>query len=151
MSAAVLERHVRPHTTHHSEPFIPARPIERVKASADLGHFFGLQIVQTQSDLCHLEIEAGDCLEVDFDRREIRHDGLYLISIRHDDDGGGSWYGARRFAFRPTMGRGCELWGFDICAEQWAPVSADMQSRISTYGEIREVFKPMSKLRKAAK
>lgn len=147
MSAAVLERRARPRAAPPAARGIPAHAVERVSAPADLGHFFGMQMVQTHAALCHPEIEAGDCLEVDFDRREIRHDGLYMITIRHDD--GGDWHGARRFQFRPAAA-GCELWGFDIGAENWAPVPPGMQSRITVHGEVREVYKPASKLRRTA-
>lgn len=146
MSAAVIERRARPRAAPPAARGLPARAVERVSTPADLGHFFGLQLVQVHATLCQPEIEAGDCIEVDFDRREIRHDAMYLITIRHDD--GGDWHGARRFQFRPGTG-GCALWGFDICAENWAPVTSAMQSRITVQGEIREVYKPMSKLRRA--
>lgn len=147
MSAAVLECRARPRATPPAARGIPAHAVERVTTPADLGHFFGLQMVQTHAALCHPEIEAGDCVEVDFDRREIRHDGFYMITIRHDD--GSEWHGARRFQFRPAA-TGCELWGFDICAENWAPMTSAMQARITVHGEVREVFKPASKLRRAA-
>lgn len=147
MSAAVLERRARPRAAPPAARGIPAHAVERVSAPTDLGHFFGLQMVQTHAALCHPEIEAGDCLEVDFDRREIRHDGLYMITIRHDN--GVEWHGARRFQFRPAAA-GCELWGFDIGAENWAPVPPGMQSRITVHGEVREVYKPASKLRRTA-
>lgn len=147
MNAAVVERRARPRATPPVARGLPARAVEQMGTPAELCHFFGLQMVQTHAALCHPEIEAGDCLEVDFDRREIRHDGLYMITIRHDD--GGEWHGARRFQFRPGA-VGCDLWGFDICTEHWAPVTPDMRSRITVYGEIREVFKPASKLRRAA-
>lgn len=147
MSAAVLERRARQRATPPPARGIPAHAVERVTTPADLAYFFGLQIVQTHVALCDPEIEAGDCIEVDFDRREIRHDGLYMITIRHDE--GSEWHGARRFQFRPAA-TGCELWGCDIGAERWAPVTSSMQARITVYGEVREVFKPASKLRRAA-
>lgn len=147
MSTAVLERRAKPRATSPATRGLPARAAEQVTASADRGHFFGLQLVQVHAALCHPEIEAGDCIEVDFNRRAIRHDGLYMITIRHDD--GGEWHGARRFQYR-TGAAGCALWGFDIGAENWAPVSAAMQSRITVHGEVREVYKPASKLRRAA-
>lgn len=147
MSAAVLERRARARTTPAVARGIPARTIEQVSTPTDLGHFFGLQLVQVHAALCQPEIEAGDCIEVDFDRREIRHDGLYLITIRHND--GCKWHGARRFQFRPGL-IGCDLWGFDICQESWGPVSVAMQSRMVVHGEIHEVYKPASKLRRAA-
>ncbi len=147
MSAAVLARRARPRVTPPAVRGLPARTIEQITGPADLGHFFGLQMIQTHAALCHPEIEAGDCIEVDFDRREIRHDGLYMITIRHD--GGGAWHGARRFQFRPAAS-GCSLWGFDIGAANWTAVSPAMQSRITVHGEVREVYKPASKLRRAA-
>lgn len=147
MSAAALERRERPRPAPPAARGIPAHAVERVTTPADLGHFFGLQLVQVHAALCHPEIEAGDCISVDFDRREICHDGLYMITIRHDD--GGEWLGARRFQFRPAATR-CELWGLDIGAENWAPVTAAMQSRLVVLGEVREVYKPASKLRRAA-
>jgi hypothetical protein len=148
MNAAVVERRARPRATPPVARGLPARAVEQMGTPAELGHFFGLQMVQTHAALCHPEIEAGDCLEVDFDRREIRHDGLYMITIRHEDNS--SWHGARRFAFRPATTGGCELWGLDIGAENWAPMAPAMQSRITVHGEIREVYKPASKLRRAA-
>lgn len=147
MSAAVLERRARQRPTPPAALGIPAHAVERVTTSADLGHFFGLQMIQTHAALCHPEIEAGDCIEVDFDRREIRRDGLYMITIRHE--GGSEWLGARRFQFRPGTG-GCSLWGCEIGSERWAPVTPAMQARITVHGEVREVFKPASKLRRAA-
>lgn len=147
MSAAVIERRARTRAAPPAARGIPAHAVERIATPADLGHFFGLQLVQVHSALCVPEIEAGDCIEADFDRREVRHDGLYMISISHAD--GGEWYGARRFALRPTADNGTELWGFDICGEHWAPISSAMQSRITVHGEVREVYKPTSKLRRA--
>lgn len=147
MSAAVLERRARPRATPPAALGLPARTIEQITGPADLGHFFGLQMIQTHAALCHPEIEAGDCLEVDFDRREVRHDGLYMITIRHHD--GSEWHGARRFQFRPGA-VGCVLWGFDIGAENWAPITPAMQSGLVIHGEVREVYKPASKLRRAA-
>ena len=148
MSTAVLDRCMKSRSTPPAIRPLPARAVEQVATPSDLGHFFGQQMVQVHAALCAPEIEAGDCIEVDFDRREVRYDGLYMIAIKHDD--GGIWYGARRFAFRPSAGGGTELWGFDICTEHWASISAAVQSRITVYGEIREVFKPASKLRRAA-
>lgn len=148
MSAAVLEHRARPRAALQGPLGLPARAIEQVGAPADLGHFFGLQMIQTHAAMCHPEIEAGDCIEVDFDRREIRHDGLYMITIRHDD--GCSWHGARRFALRPAPTGGCELWGLDICSGDWSPLSTAMQSRITVFGEVREVYKPIRKLRRSA-
>lgn len=148
MSAAALERPAQPpRAALQSSPGLPARAIEQVGAPADLGHLFGEQLVQVHAALCYPEIEAGDCIAVDFDRREIRHDGLYMITIRHDD--GGNWYGARRFQFRPVVG-GCELWGLNLAAENWVPLTPAMRARITVYGEIREVYKPASKLRRAS-
>lgn len=148
MSAAVLELRAGPRAALQDSRGLPARAIEQVSAPADLGHFFGLQMVQTHAALCSPEIEAGDCIEVDFDRREVRHDGLYMIAISHDD--GGHWYGAQRFALRPAASGGTELWSFDICAERWAPVTPAMRLRITVYGEVREVYKAVSKLRRSA-
>ena len=147
MSAAVLERRARQRATPPAALGIPAHAVDRVTTSADLGHFFGLQMIQTHAALCHPEIEAGDCIEVDFDHREVRHDGLYMITIRHED--GGEWHGARRFQLRPGSG-GCDLWGCDVGSERWAPVTSAMQARITVHGEVREVYKPASKLRRAA-
>lgn len=147
MNASVLERRAWPRAAPFVARGLQARAVEKLGAPAELGHIFGLQMVQTNAALCHPEIEAGDCLEVDFDRRAIRHDGLYMITIRHDD--GAHWYGARRFQLRPALS-GCELWGFNISAETWAPLSQDMTNRITVYGEILEVFKPVSKNRRAA-
>ncbi|WCM88809.1 hypothetical protein [Acidovorax sp. NCPPB 3576] len=126
---------------------LPARAVERIAAPDDLAHLFGQQLVQVHAPLCHPEIESGDCIEVDFDRRTFRHDGLYLIAIDHED--GARWHGARRFQIRPDT-EGCRLWGLDVAAQAWAPVSPDLQSRITVYGVVREVYKPASKLRRAA-
>ena len=147
MSAAALEYCARPRATLPLPQGMPARAVEQVSTLADLSHFFGLQMFQTHAALCHPEIEAGDCIEVDFDRREIRHDGLYMITLRHSD--GSSWHGARRFALRPAPAGGSELWGFDICSEAWSPLSTSIQSRIVIFGEVREVYKPISKLRRS--
>lgn len=133
------------HSAHQRT--LSARAVEQVPAPGEMAHFFGLQMIQAHAALCYPEIEAGDCIEVDFDRRTIRHDGLYLIRITHDD--GGYWHGARRFQIRPAVG-GCELWGMDVAAQTWAPITPAMQSRITVYGEIHEVFKPVSKLRRAS-
>lgn len=139
----------RPAASPPSAPrrMLPARNVEQVAAAGELAHFFGLQMIQTHAAMCHPEIEAGDCIEVDFDRRHIRHDGLYLIAIDHDD--GGRWYGARRFQYRPGHA-GVELWGKEVSSQDWHPVTSAMQSRITVFGEVREVFKPVSKLRRAA-
>lgn len=145
MSPAALERPAFAWPVIYNS--VPARGVEQVDDASGLGNFYGLKMVQVHAALYHPEIEAGDCIEVNFDHNEIRHDGLYMITIRHED--GSHWYGARRFRFKPTVG-GCELWGFDIGTASWSPVTRAMRSRLTVYGEIREVFKPVSKLRRAS-
>jgi hypothetical protein len=142
MNASILK--VRT-SVYPADRGLPAGLIEQIAAPSEFARFFGAHMVQVHAALCHPEIEAGDCIAVDFDRREIGHDGLYMITISHDD--GSKWYGARRFQFRPAD-EGSALWCFDLGGESWSPVTREMRSRITVCGEIREVYKPASKLRR---
>ncbi|SFE19642.1 hypothetical protein [Paracidovorax konjaci] len=123
---------------------LPARAVEKVVDVGKLGPIFGLHLIQVQATLLASEIEAGDCIEVDFDRRAVAYDGLYLVEIDHAD--GSRWHCARRFQRIPGE-NGIELWGCNVSAERWARVPPEMLPRITIHGEIREVFKPMSKQR----
>ncbi|MBB6578973.1 hypothetical protein HNP33_003078 [Comamonas odontotermitis] len=107
----------------------------------------GARLVQAGGDLRYPEIVSGDVLHIDFDVKTIRHDGLYLIVIHGRDGSRWRWRCARRFMRMPgfTTG-GVVLHGQDVAAEGWAPVPDEMMSRIEVFGEIREVFKPVSKL-----
>lgn len=124
---------------------LPARAVEQVVDVGELGPIFGLHLIQVQATLLASEIEAGDCIEVDFDRRAVAYDGLYLVEIDQGD--GSRWHCARRFQRIPGE-NGVELWGCNVSAERWARVPADMLPRITIHGEIRDVFKPMSKQRR---
>lgn len=124
---------------------LPARAVEKDVDVGELGPIFGLHLIQVQATLLASEIEAGDCIEVDFDRRAVDYDGMYLIVIDHAD--GSPWHCARRFQRIPGE-NGPEVWACNISATGWARVPADMLPRITIHGEIREVFKPMSKQRR---
>ncbi|AVS88241.1 hypothetical protein C8238_08355 [Paracidovorax avenae] len=123
---------------------LPARAVEKAVEVDQVASISGLHLIQVQATLLASEIEAGDCIEVDFDRRAVAYDGLYLVEIDQGD--GGRWHCARRFQHIPGE-NGIELWGCNVSAERWARVPAEMLSRITIHGEIREVFKPTSKRR----
>lgn len=124
---------------------IPARAVQKVAEVGQLTSIFGLHLIQVQTTLLASEIEAGDCIEVDFDRRAVAYDGLYLVEIGHAD--GSRWHCARRFQRIPGE-NGIELWACNISATGWARVPADMLPRITIHGEIRDVFKSASKQRR---
>lgn len=124
---------------------LPARAVEKVAEVSQLAPIYGLHLIQVQATLLASEIEAGDCIEVDFDRRAVAYDGLYLVEI--DDGDGSRWHCARRFQRIPGE-NGIELWACNISATGWARVPADMLTRITIHGEIRDVFKSMSKQRR---
>lgn len=124
---------------------LPARAVEKVVDVGELGPIFGLHLIQVQATLLASEIEAGDCIEVDFDRRAVAHDGMYLVEIDHAD--GSRWHCARRFQRIPGE-NGVELWACNISATGWARVPGDMLPRITIHGEIRDVFKSTSKQRR---
>ncbi|WP_312834470.1 hypothetical protein [Comamonas sp.] len=106
---------------------------------------YGSQILQAGGDLRYPEIVTGDVLQIDFDVKSIKHDGLYLIVIRSKD--GAPWRCARRFMRVPSFSSaGIAIHGQDVAAEGWAPVPDELMSRIEVFGAIREVFKPVSKL-----
>ncbi len=124
---------------------IPARAVQKVAEVGQLTSIFGLHLIQVQATLLASEIEAGDCIEVDFDRRAVAYDGLYLVEI--DDGDGSRWHCARRFQRIPGE-NGIELWACNISATGWARVPGDMLPRITIHGEIRDVFKSTSKQRR---
>ncbi len=131
---------------HQAAPqAIPARAVQKVAEVGQLTSIFGLHLIQVQATLLPSEIEPGDCIEVDFDRRAVAYDGLYLVEIEQGD--GSRWHCARRFQRIPGE-NGVELWGCNVSADRWARVPTDMLPRITIHGEIREVFKPMSKQRR---
>ncbi|UBB17765.1 hypothetical protein [Comamonas odontotermitis] len=111
-----------------------------------LGQCRGLHLLQTHSSLFGDWIAAHDVIEVDFDRRSIKGDAEYLIAFRHTDDY--SWYGVRRFQFRLDG----ELWIADPTihgeGQTWRIVTPEMLANIEVFGMVREVYKPLSKLRR---
>lgn len=122
-----------------------ALTLQAAPVSAHQHQANGAHIVQAGGDLRYPEIVSGDVLQIDFDVKTIKHDGLYLIVIHGKD--GSRWRCARRFMRMPGFATGSiVLHGQDVAAEGWAPVPDEMMSRIEVFGEIREVFKPASKL-----
>lgn len=106
---------------------------------------YGSQILRAGGDLRYPEIVTGDVLEIDFDVKSIKHDGLYLIVIRSKD-------GARA-ALRPPLHSRAKLLQRKHrhprrrrCRRGLGPVPDELMSRIEVFGAIREVFKPVSKL-----
>jgi len=124
---------------------LAARAVEKAVEVDQLASISGLHLIQVQATLLASEIESGDCIEVDCDRRAVRYDGLYLVEIDQTD--GSRWYCARRFQRIPGD-NGAELWGCNVSSLGWARVPPETQSRITVHGEIREVFKPTSKGRR---
>ncbi len=135
----------RPASTQ-TNPSLSARMVERCADHEAFRGRAGVQVIQTHTTLLHSTIDAGDCVAIDFDCHQIRYDGLFLISFDHDD--GSHWHGARRFQVRPGD-HGRELWGQDVGAPGWAQISPSEQWCFRVVGEVREVFKPVSKLRSA--
>lgn len=129
-----------------SNPALSARLVEPLGHQNAFDACSGLQIIQTHATLLHSAIDAGDCVAIDFDCHQIRYDGLFLITFDHND--GSHWHSARRFQVRPGD-HGRELWGQDVAAPGWAQISPSEQWCFRVVGEVREVFKPVSKLRSA--
>lgn len=126
---------------------LPASRVLPMDEPEQMACMCGLQILQTHSALFHPFIESGDVIEVDFDVRRIAYDSEFLISIADDD--GGQWFGARRFQFRLDG----QLWIADPDGHGgvvWHALSPKMLDSITVYGVVREVYKPISKLRRSA-
>lgn len=126
---------------------LPASPVLPLTEPAHMAGMTGLQLVQTHSSLFYPFISTGDVIAVDFNVRRIQYDGEYLISIAHE--GGSQWFSASRFQFRP----GKELWTAaqdGLGAVTWHKVSPLMLNSITVHGEVREVFKPVSKSTRGA-
>src|SRR5690606_25242007 len=68
-------------------------------------------------------VQDNDMLQVNFNRREVKEDGLYLVELVRD--GRVEWRGCRRFAVRPS---GLQL---DISGEgEWMDASCAGALRI---------------------
>lgn len=137
--------------THAQTPpgrYLSASPVLSLDEPSQMAsmHGSGLQLLQTHSSLFYPFISVGDVIEVDFNVRSIKYDSEFLISITDAD--GSQWFGARRFQFRLDG----ELWIADpdgFGGVTWHKLSPEVRSTITIYGEVREVFKPVSKLRSA--
>lgn len=128
---------------------LPAQAIEAPDDSAFLPFIKGRQMLRAWASLCYPDINAGDCIDVNFDRKEVRHDGFYLITIDHSDSES-LWYGARRFMLKPGVDSSTELWGQEVSDRGWSKITPAMCERITIHGEILEVFKPVSKMGRVA-
>lgn len=144
--SAVVECQVPARRNTASRAAIQATAVEPIADRGQLGQCRGLHLLQTHCSLFGQFIAAHDVIEVDFDRRSIKGDAEYLIAFRHTDDY--SWYGVRRFQFRLDG----ELWIADPTihgeGQTWRIVTPEMLANIEVFGMVREVYKPLSKLRR---
>lgn len=118
--------------THITRPgrSIPATGVEQVANPTDLPHLFGRHLVQVHAGLCHPIIEPGNVLDVDFDVRSIRGDGLYLLQATDSQ-----WFGARLFQVVPYALRIKH-------GDEWHEATPDIMARYNVCGYVHEVYKP---------
>jgi len=82
-------------------------------------------------------VDVQDVLRVDFDRRSIGPDGLYLVE-EVGEDGRVVWRGCRRFAHR--LAGGLEL---DTTGEgNWMPIDSLARINWRIAGHVEQVYKP---------
>jgi len=127
-------------------PLPAASPVESLTIPEQLAHMSGIAMLQIHATLYWPVINAGDVLRVDFDRRGIEGDGLYLLAM--DDARPGEapysrrWFGARRFQKMPS--------GLYICEEtprdgqQWVRATPSMVSRFTVFGLVLDVYKTVN-------
>lgn len=82
-------------------------------------------------------IEARDVLRVDFDRRSIGPDGLYLVEL-HGEEGGAIWRGCRRFIRRLDGGIEMDRTG----KGDWMEVHSLAALNMQAVGYVEQVYKP---------
>ena len=109
---------------------LPATGVAEVQAS-DLPRLAGRQLIQVHAGLCYPIIEAGNVLDVDFEVRTIRGDGLYLLA----ETGPDQWFGAR--LFHHTL-RGLLIKHGD----EWHDATPEIMARFDVCGYVHEVYKP---------
>jgi hypothetical protein len=122
---------------------VAATAVEKVSDPEQLAAMFGLQMLQVHAALCHPVIEAHDVLEVDFDRRAITTDGLYLLAMVEGDGGGAvapRWFGARHFQHTPSG-----LYVREGADPKWVRVTVQMMDSFVIFGLVREIYKPTTK------
>lgn len=116
-------------------PTVPAKLVQRGQATpAGISTMAGLQLLQVDAPICYPEIQAGDVLEIDFDRRQLG-DGLYLLSMHEHGGASADWLGARRFARMPA--------GLQVQqGAEWISATPELMARVRVHGLVRRVFKP---------
>lgn len=121
---------------------LPAKLVEPIVEPSQLDCFMGLQRLWITNTLLYPEIGRGDVIEVNFERREIRYDGLYLVVVSYPHSP--PWHGARKFQLKPTPCGTSALWVNDSNRGDWREVDEDLRARIKVLGEITEVLKPVN-------
>ena len=80
-------------------------------------------------------VNASDLIQVDFDKREIGCEGLYLLEELNDK--GVTWRGCRRFAKMPDL-------RMDISgAGEWMPFPDLSAYWLRVAGYVEQVYKPV--------
>ena len=134
-----------PDAAYPAARLMPAVLVEHLGEPSQMCHFFGTLLVQTSVALCNPAIENGDVLEVNFDRRRVAYDGLYLLSISQED--GSQWFGARFFQITPS---GTHMREESCSGPKWIKAAPKLLASITIFGEVLEVFKLASKMKGAA-
>lgn len=82
------------------------------------------------------QVEGEDLLEVDWDVKSLRHDGLYLVESVAE-----KWRGCRRFQVMPSG------WWMDQSGEQeWQHIQSIEAIGLRIVGYVREVYKPSRRI-----
>lgn len=140
---AVLERPVR--TTARGLITLP-RGAERFPEVLPTGRHF--MLADSHYGLCSGEIDRGDVLDVDFDRREFRGDGIYLMSHAAPADEvvgppgrmpfSSAFSGIRRLS---STGSHLVLLQNDVGGPRWSEVSREMAARFRFCGFVHTVYR----------
>ena len=111
------------------------------------GYGNGRHLVQDHQNYAWPDTNAGDILDIDFDCREYRGEGRYLVQYNDDDtllskNGfSGRWVGVRRFTNHVGSARGLHIFENTIEGRAWQPLPPERQARIMFLGKVHAIYR----------
>lgn len=102
--------------------------------AGDCGELRGLVTIDVTASAPEFGVHHGDMLVVDFDQREVRCDGLFLISQ-------GDWTGIRRFQRVPQPITPLGLRIKIDSDTRWTDVTPGMAQNLTIIGHVKRVFR----------
>lgn len=93
----------------------------------------GVHLIQDHCCSYEPQVAATDVLEVNFDKKHVSGDGLYMIAYPGNDDGC-AWGGVRRFCRMPVSG----LHIFE--GDKWVPLNEGHRDML-VIGQVLNVYR----------